>query len=601
MEFPRRKPTVMPDPSPSPGRPSASRHQPAVSNRPRQTGSKRSDTPGIARAERHGTRWRDIEWVDFADNTEAEDPIDPPPSLEANPSPAMTSAGNDDGFRKLLRQFGQTAPANSRPQIPGLAARFGRLPVPRQIAPRTAMGRPPAPDDVAAQGATRAGDKDHFPASVLTPVGTKPEPPPLRPSVTETLGTQLSQASAALRRQRDSVGLAVSARLARARTALRPRRAASASGTALRRQRETIGTAVRARLGRARDALRPRQPAPSPSPEPRAEPTIARESPADAPPPRAQPAAETIAPNPQPRPAKPSPASVLAGHVYRTALRFAGNDPEILRRWVRVAGTAIAIAVAAYAVGAMVAALTSSDTRRHTMSDQPARSTQTAVVQPKPQPPSAPPPAPVAATPPSEPAARAAFYLARAKAGDPVAQYDVGVLYAQGNGLVQDYASAASWFHAAATQGNVDAEYNLGVLYERGLGVTANPMDAVNWYRSAADQNHAGAQYNLAIAYAEGHGTEQDLATAARWYQRAAQQGLAGAMVNLAILYERGQGVTRSPVDAYAWYSAAAEHGDGPAKDRADELFRQLTDQDRAKAQALAATVAAAINGAPPA
>jgi len=588
----------MPDTSPSPGRPAASRHQ-------RQTGSKRSDAPGIARAERHGTRWRDIEWVDFADNIEAEDPIDPPPSAEASPSPAMTSAGDDDGFRKLLRQFGQTAPANRRSAIPGLASRFARLPVPRKMAPRTATRRPPAAADTsapeAARRATQTSGKDRFPASFLTPVGTKPKPPPPRPSIAQALGAQLSQASAALRRQRDSVGLAVGARLVRARTALRPRRAApSASGAALRRQRETIGIAVRARLGRARDALRPRQPAPSPSTNPRAEPTIALESPAAAPPPRVQPAAETIAPSPQPRPTKPSPASVLAGHVHRMALRIAGNDPEILRRWVRVAGTTIIIAVAAYAVGAMVAGLTSSDTRRHTMSDQPARSTQTAVVQPKPQPPPAPPPAPVAATPPSEPVARAAFYLARAKAGDPVAQYDVGVLYAQGNGLVQDYASAASWFHAAATQGNVDAEYNLGVLYERGLGVTASPIDAVNWYRSAADQNHAGAQYNLAITYAEGRGTEQDLAATARWYQRAAQQGLTGAMVNLAILYERGQGVAHSPIDAYAWYSAAAERGDGPAKDRAGELFRQLTDEDRAKAQALAATVAAAINGAPP-
>src|SRR5258708_15393981 len=151
MEFPRRKPTVMPDPSPSPGRPVALRHQPAASNRPRQTGSKRSDSSGIARAERHGTRWRDIEWVDFADNAEAEDPIDPAPPAEADPSPAMTSAGSDDGFRKLLRQFGQTAPANSQPQISGLASRFARLPVPRQLAPRIAVGPRPAPRDAAAQ------------------------------------------------------------------------------------------------------------------------------------------------------------------------------------------------------------------------------------------------------------------------------------------------------------------------------------------------------------------------------------------------------------------------------------------------------------------
>jgi len=41
-------------------------------------------------------------------------------------------------------------------------------------------------------------------------------------------------------------------------------------------------------------------------------------------------------------------------------------------------------------------------------------------------------PPPVVALP-SDPAARAAFYLARAKAGDAAAQYDVGVLYLRGD------------------------------------------------------------------------------------------------------------------------------------------------------------------------
>ncbi len=310
------------------------------------------------------------------------------------------------------------------------------------------------------------------------------------------------------------------------------------------------------------------------------------------------------------RHAEPSRLLVLSKRIHSAGLRLAGNDRERLRRWLTVTASAIVVAVAAYVIGAMLAGLMGSDTRRHSTSDQPVGPrAQLAATQPTPQPPPAepssaqPPPAQPAtsATPPSEPAARAAFYLARAKAGDPVAQYDVGVLYAQGDGFVQDYTSAASWFHAAAAQGNLDAEYNLGVLYERGLGVTASAVDAVNWYRSAADQNYARAQYNLALAYAEGRGTEQDFAAAARWYQRAAQQGLVPAMINFAILYELGQGVDRSPVDAYAWYSAAADRGDDPAKSRAGELLRQFTDKDKAKAQGLAATVSATISGAPPA
>ena len=202
--------------------------------------------------------------------------------------------------------------------------------------------------------------------------------------------------------------------------------------------------------------------------------------------------------------------------------------------------------------------------------------------------------------PPTEPVARAAFYMARAKAGDAAAQYDLGVFYAQGDGLVQDYASAASWFHAAAAQGDIAAEYNLGVLYARGLGVKADAAEALNWYRSAADRGHAEAQFNLALALADGIGTSPDLAAAVRWYQRAAQQGLAPAMVNLAILYDAGNGVARSLVDAYAWYSVAGERDDAAAKARAEELLKQFNDRDKARAQGLAATIGAALDAAAP-
>lgn len=536
----------MPDTSPSPGRPAASRARapssnqgdpetyPAAPARPRQT--KRSGKPGIARAERQGTRWRDIQWVEFGSEPEPAVPSPLPPEADA---PAAASPEDDDGVEKMLRQFAPAAPESGRIDIPGLASRFARQAVPGPIALRAArerhavpasaiaalarlrsgVGREPKleaassetgtaqpPDTPPAEHGERADADEHFPASILTPVGSAAEPQPAARSIAQNLGAQLSQAGAVLRRKRESVGNAVSTRLVRARAVLRPQR-----------------------------------PAPSPPlPAAKVHPIIVPESPPEPAAPRIEPAAEAAGPPaPEPRSATPSRVSVLAARVQATALRLAGNDPERLRRWLTIAGAAIIIAVAAYAVGAMVAGLAGSDTKRHTGSEKPAPAVQAVTAQPQ----AKPPPRPQASTiPPNDPVERAAFYLARAKAGDPVAQYDIGVLYTLGSGLVQDYTSAVSWFHTAAAQGNIDAEYNLGVLYERGLGVTASSIDAVNWYRSAADQNHARAQYNLALAYAEGRGTEQDLAAAARWYQRAAQQGLAPAMINLAILYERGQG-----------------------------------------------------------
>jgi TPR repeat protein len=275
--------------------------------------------------------------------------------------------------------------------------------------------------------------------------------------------------------------------------------------------------------------------------------------------------------------------------------------------WRRLSGmVALAAAFAvlfAYGGGAMITRMagTSTDTRANTSAtsavtrqlDLADKATQT------PRSAAPVPPAPTSNIPPTEPTARAAFYLARAKAGDVAAQYDIGVLYARGDGLVQDYAGAASWFHAAAAQGNIAAEYNLGVLYQRGLGVAADKTEALNWYRSAAGRSDPAAQFNLALAYAQGNGTPQDLAAAARWYQRAAEQGVAAAMVNLAILYEKGSGLDRSPTEAYAWYSAAGERGDSGAKARAGALFQQFNDKDKAHAEGLAATIGAALDSPP--
>ena len=48
----------------------------------------------------------------------------------------------------------------------------------------------------------------------------------------------------------------------------------------------------------------------------------------------------------------------------------------------------------------------------------------------------------------------------------------------------------------AAEQGDVKAQFNLGVMYAWGEGVPEDKAEAVRWYRMAAEQGDAGAQYN---------------------------------------------------------------------------------------------------------
>jgi TPR repeat protein len=61
--------------------------------------------------------------------------------------------------------------------------------------------------------------------------------------------------------------------------------------------------------------------------------------------------------------------------------------------------------------------------------------------------------------------------LKKADTGDPKAQFDVGQMYYEGNGIPRDYKKAAEWYLKAAEQGDVAAQNNLVILYADGYGV----------------------------------------------------------------------------------------------------------------------------------
>jgi TPR repeat protein len=79
----------------------------------------------------------------------------------------------------------------------------------------------------------------------------------------------------------------------------------------------------------------------------------------------------------------------------------------------------------------------------------------------------------------------------------PVAQYNLGTMYHEGDGVKQDDKEAVKWYRKAAEQGYASAQHNLGCMYSNGRGVKQDEKEAVAWYRLTAKQGHAGAQYNL--------------------------------------------------------------------------------------------------------
>ena len=88
-----------------------------------------------------------------------------------------------------------------------------------------------------------------------------------------------------------------------------------------------------------------------------------------------------------------------------------------------------------------------------------------------------------------------------------------------------DYVEAAKWYRLAAEQGNKVAQNNLGVLYAEGNGVPQDYTEAAKWYRLAAEQGYSRAQYKLGASYDAGYGVPQDYILAHMWYNIAASFG----------------------------------------------------------------------------
>ena len=77
----------------------------------------------------------------------------------------------------------------------------------------------------------------------------------------------------------------------------------------------------------------------------------------------------------------------------------------------------------------------------------------------------------------------------------------------------------------AAEQGDADTQFNLGLMYTNGEGVPEDACEAAKWFRMAAEQGQAKAQFNLGIMYAEGIGVPEDAREAMKWFRMAAEQG----------------------------------------------------------------------------
>ena len=159
--------------------------------------------------------------------------------------------------------------------------------------------------------------------------------------------------------------------------------------------------------------------------------------------------------------------------------------------------------------------------------------------------------------------------------------YDAGLKAAQAG----DFQTALKEWKPLADQGLAGAQYNLGVMYANGEGVVEDDAEAVRWYRLAADQGLADAQHNLGWMYGNGRGVVEDDAEAVRWLRLAADQGLADAQYNLGVMYANGEGVLQDNVTAHMWFNIAGANGAEFGRDNREIIERKMTPADISEAQ----------------
>ena len=181
-----------------------------------------------------------------------------------------------------------------------------------------------------------------------------------------------------------------------------------------------------------------------------------------------------------------------------------------------------------------------------------------------------------------------------AEKGSPAAAFFGGNRYHRGKVIPENYAEVLKWLLFTST-GNreveselAQAQYNLEVMYSNGQGVPESNTEAVKWYRLAANQGNAIAQYNIGIMYANGNGVPQNYAEAVKWYRLAARQGYASAQSNIGVMYFNGEGVSQNNIKAYMWWSVSAAQGNQIARGNRDRISDELTRGQLARGQKMA-------------
>jgi uncharacterized protein len=188
--------------------------------------------------------------------------------------------------------------------------------------------------------------------------------------------------------------------------------------------------------------------------------------------------------------------------------------------------------------------------------------------------------------------------------GHPLAQWKLGRMYAEGEGVKHNDLKAFEYFRRIA-DGHADdnpdtrearfvanAFVALGQYYLAGIpdsDVKKDPERAREMFAYAASYfRDPDAQYYLARLYLDGVGAPHDPRTAARWFGLSAHKGLCKAQAMLGAMLFTGDHIPRQAARGLMWLTLAKDSAD--SNDQTwigglyDNAFRQANEDEKAMA-----------------
>lgn len=144
------------------------------------------------------------------------------------------------------------------------------------------------------------------------------------------------------------------------------------------------------------------------------------------------------------------------------------------------------------------------------------------------------------------------------------AQTNLGFMYANGIGVIENKDKSIYWLTKAAESGYSEAYYILGTLYEKGNNTINRDLSkATHYYILAVKKNHGMAKNNLATLLINGKGIEKNENEAFKLYLDAAQNNnVAFSMYALYQIYSKGtKAIPQDPQKAQYWLEKAKENG----------------------------------------